>query len=158
MVGAACAPDDATSNGRRGTRRGSTPAVISEHSKSQLLDADMRNTRRLEENKVKLLLLGAGESGKSTIFKQMKLLYGAPFTEDEANYIADVIYENVVSTMVMLVEGVDAFGFEVMFRCPRGRVWNIGSVSSDDKPPTRVPGDCAGRTQKVSSNRARHAD
>jgi len=31
----------------------------------------------------KLLLLGAGDSGKSTLFKQMKSIYGPGFTERE---------------------------------------------------------------------------
>lgn len=62
-----------------------------------------------DAKKVKLLILGAGESGKSTLFKQMKLLYGAPFTRDEAEYMRDVIHENVLESLQELTSNVTNF-------------------------------------------------
>jgi len=59
---------------------------------------------RVEQEKVKLLLLGAGESGKSTVFKQMKLLYGAPLTEEEKRHCTPIIYNNIVTSIKILVE------------------------------------------------------
>ncbi|XP_006819306.1 guanine nucleotide-binding protein G(s) subunit alpha-like [Saccoglossus kowalevskii] len=44
---------------------------------------------------MKLLLLGAGESGKSTIMKQMKILHEDGFSDEERQAIVDVIRRNL---------------------------------------------------------------
>lgn len=49
-----------------------------------------------EQSKIKLLLLGAGESGKSTIFKQMRVIYGKGYSEDERKAMLPIIYANMV--------------------------------------------------------------
>jgi len=56
-----------------------------------------------EDKKVKLLLLGAGESGKSTIFKQMKILHGVNgYTKPELLRMKDTVYSNIVQNMNMV--------------------------------------------------------
>ena len=52
-----------------------------------------------DRNKVKLLLLGAGESGKSTVFKQMRQLYGDKYTTDELAQFRLFIHQNVIQTI-----------------------------------------------------------
>jgi len=68
-----------------------------------------------ELNKVKLLLLGAGESGKSTIFKQMKILYGAEggYGEKEKQQAKTYIYSNVFSNMKIVLENASSCGATV---------------------------------------------
>lgn len=72
------------------------------HSKE--VEKEMEKQRKAEENKVKLLLLGAGESGKSTIFKQMKVIYGKNFTSEERKMMLPTIYSNILSACKILIE------------------------------------------------------
>jgi hypothetical protein len=55
-----------------------------------------------EYEKVKYLLLGPGESGKSTIFKQMRILHGSPMTDDELRVFGVVIRSNVLTVVKQL--------------------------------------------------------
>jgi len=79
---------------------------------SKDLDKLINQAYVFESDKIKLLLLGAGESGKSTIFKQMRVLFGAPLTEEEKNQITPVVYSNTISSMKALVQAVSDFGYE----------------------------------------------
>jgi len=87
----------------------SSPEGASAALAEKQLKRTLEDQQASEAKKVKLLILGAGESGKSTFFKQMKLLYGAPFTSEEAEYMRGVIHENVMDTVQELAGNVTNF-------------------------------------------------
>jgi len=58
----------------------------------------------------KLLLLGAGESGKSTLFKQMITIYGKGFSEKERQAYVSIISSNVISSIKTLCKHSELYG------------------------------------------------
>jgi len=66
------------------------------------LDAQLRSGHLEETSVHKLLLLGAGESGKSTLFKQMITLYGTGFTEKERKTYVAVIFQSIIASSAEL--------------------------------------------------------
>jgi hypothetical protein len=56
---------------------------------------------------------GAGESGKSTIFKQMRILYGKGFSDDDRRNYKSVIASNTLLSVKTLVQQADELGFAV---------------------------------------------
>lgn len=71
---------------------------------SKKLDQQQARERQTDQSLVKLLLLGAGESGKSTIFKQMRQLYGSGFDEESRVQVAPVIRSNLLGGIRTMLE------------------------------------------------------
>ncbi|OEL16446.1 Guanine nucleotide-binding protein alpha-1 subunit [Dichanthelium oligosanthes] len=80
-------------------------AEAAENAKSADIDRRILQETKAEQHIHKLLLLGAGESGKSTIFKQIKLLFQTGFDEAELRSYTSVIHANVYQTIKILYEG-----------------------------------------------------
>mmetsp|Transcript_19476 Transcript_19476/g.21785 ORF Transcript_19476/g.21785 Transcript_19476/m.21785 type:complete len:382 (+) Transcript_19476:61-1206(+) len=61
----------------------------------------------------KILLLGAGESGKSTIVKQLKLIHKKKITPKELKAVGTSLHQNVVDCMKALILACKNFGYEL---------------------------------------------
>lgn len=79
---------------------------------SREIEKLMNKQQHMDDSKVKLLLLGAGESGKSTIFKQMRVLFGASLSEDEKQQITPVVYNNTIASMKILCAETKNLGYD----------------------------------------------
>lgn len=91
----------------------SSPELADQAKKSKDIDHLLREEEKRTRNEVKLLLLGAGESGKSTIAKQMKIIHLNGFTEDERVSTKSIIYHNVVSSMKLLLTAAQELGITI---------------------------------------------
>ncbi|GBG26505.1 Guanine nucleotide-binding protein subunit alpha [Hondaea fermentalgiana] len=69
---------------------------------------------QVHESELKLLLLGGANVGKSTIFKQMRLLYKEGFEEKDRDWARGCIHENIMETLIDLDAATDDFGVEVL--------------------------------------------
>lgn len=113
-------PEDAAPPPRRPTDSGPYESAIPaakandphEVNTNAAIDRDLDRARQQEELKVKLLLLGAGESGKSTIFKQMRILHGTPRSEDDLRMYGVVVRSNVITAMRKLCSHLRTLGLE----------------------------------------------
>ncbi|KAK5975993.1 Guanine nucleotide-binding protein alpha-3 subunit, partial [Trichostrongylus colubriformis] len=73
------------------------------------IDKQIKQGAAADERTVKLLLLGAGECGKSTILKQMRILHNSGFTDDEMTQQKRVVYNNTVTAMHQLIKAMQKY-------------------------------------------------
>ncbi|KAM9390595.1 guanine nucleotide-binding protein subunit alpha-12-like, partial [Salvelinus alpinus] len=74
--------------------------------RSREIDSMLARERRAVRRLVKILLLGAGESGKSTFLKQMRIINGKEFDKKALLDFRDTIFENIIKGMRVLVDGM----------------------------------------------------
>jgi GTPase SAR1 family protein len=71
--------------------------------KNQEIEEFFKEEEKEDKTMYKLLLLGAGESGKSTLFKQARSLYGQGFSENDLIEYCSTISENILESMQILI-------------------------------------------------------
>jgi hypothetical protein len=88
------------------------PSSAEDMQRNQVINSEIERDREVEENKIKMLLLGAGESGKSTVFKQMRILYGTPRSEEDIRMFGVVVRSNAVVAIRKLCQLIQSLGYE----------------------------------------------
>ncbi|XP_051743858.1 guanine nucleotide-binding protein subunit alpha-12a [Ctenopharyngodon idella] len=109
LLPAEAAHDD-RSNGKERARERDVNQEREAKRRSREIDAMIARERRSVRRLVKILLLGAGESGKSTFLKQMRIIHGKEFDQKALLDFRDTIFENVIKGMRVLVDARDKLG------------------------------------------------
>jgi guanine nucleotide-binding protein subunit alpha len=70
------------------------------------IDNQLKRDRMMAKNEIKMLLLGAGESGKSTVLKQMKLIHHGGYNDQERDSYKEIIFSNTIQSMRAILEAL----------------------------------------------------
>eukprot|EP00611_Tribonema_gayanum_P021595 TRINITY_DN4184_c0_g1_i2.p1 TRINITY_DN4184_c0_g1~~TRINITY_DN4184_c0_g1_i2.p1 ORF type:complete len:357 (-),score=139.00 TRINITY_DN4184_c0_g1_i2:304-1374(-) len=73
------------------------------------VEKQLQEAQDKEQYQFKILLLGAGESGKSTVVKQVKLIYKGVVTAKEKEEYTHAIRRNVIDSMQTMLDAMDSF-------------------------------------------------
>jgi len=73
---------------------------------NQEIERQLRRDKKDARRELKLLLLGTGESGKSTFIKQMRIIHGAGYSEDDKRGYIKLVYQNIFMAMQSMIDAM----------------------------------------------------
>ncbi|KAJ7319418.1 G-protein alpha subunit [Mycena albidolilacea] len=85
-------------------------------SRSDEIDRQLEEDSKRYKKECKILLLGSGESGKSTIVKQMKIIHQDGFSPDELRAWRPTIHRNAVDSARAVCEAIRACKLEELLQ------------------------------------------
>ncbi|XP_036434447.1 guanine nucleotide-binding protein subunit alpha-14 [Colossoma macropomum] len=74
---------------------------------NQEIDKQLRRDKKDSRRELKLLLLGTGESGKSTFIKQMRIIHGSGYTEEDKKSFTKLVFQNIVTAMQSMIRAME---------------------------------------------------
>ncbi len=116
-------------------KRAETKAREEQTRRSQEIDKVLHDDSRRLQHEYKMLLLGLGNSGKTTIMKQMRILYQNGYTAEELTLVRHTIYKDVVESAKTIVEvkrhlNIEAEHLENSSNCDYILQYSLGTDSS----------------------------
>jgi len=84
---------------------------MSEEAKEQArinaeIEKQLKMDKKSSQREIKLLLLGTGESGKSTFIKQMRIINGAGYNDDDKRGFIKLIFQNTYMGMTTMLKAM----------------------------------------------------
>ncbi|KAB8078173.1 guanine nucleotide binding protein, alpha subunit [Aspergillus leporis] len=117
----------------------SEPAAGDEQKKrSQAIDRRLDEDSKRLRRECKILLLGSGESGKSTIVKQMKIIHQNGYTVEELALYRLTVCKNLLDCAKSLVGAYHQFSLEPTSQKVRDYVQFISDYNLDPDPHTTL--------------------
>ncbi|KAI5307041.1 hypothetical protein KEM56_005434 [Ascosphaera pollenicola] len=111
---------------------------VEERQRSQAIDKKIEDDAKRLSKECKILLLGAGESGKSTIVKQMKIIHQNGYTQEELRNYRSTVYKNLLECAACLIKALQDFTIHPTSVKVRDSIDFLSSYHLDPDPHTPI--------------------
>nr|AKI33347.1 Gq-alpha [Doryteuthis pealeii] len=98
---------------------------------NQEIEKQLRRDKRDARRELKLLLLGTGESGKSTFIKQMRIIHGAGYSEEDRKGFEKIVYQNIFSAIQTLIAAMETLSLEYKDPANNEHAEFLNSIDAD---------------------------
>uniref|UniRef100_A0A4W3HFR5 Guanine nucleotide-binding protein subunit alpha n=1 Tax=Callorhinchus milii TaxID=7868 RepID=A0A4W3HFR5_CALMI len=79
------------------------------------IERQLRRDKRDARRELKLLLLGTGESGKSTFIKQMRIIHGSGYSDEDKRGFTKLVYQNIFTAMQSMIRAADTLKIQFKY-------------------------------------------
>nr|XP_046160715.1 guanine nucleotide-binding protein G(q) subunit alpha-like isoform X1 [Oncorhynchus gorbuscha] len=79
------------------------------------IERQLRRDKKDSRREFKLLLLGTGESGKSTFIKQMRIIHGTGYSEEDKRGFTKLVYQNIFTAMQSMIHAMETL--QIPYKC-----------------------------------------
>ncbi|KZS90231.1 guanine nucleotide binding protein, alpha subunit [Sistotremastrum niveocremeum HHB9708] len=80
---------------------------------NRVAEKELKETKVKRDLEVKVLLLGSGDSGKSTIIKQMRVIHGVRWPPEEVENFRHQVFNNLVFGLKEVLDALEYFELEL---------------------------------------------
>ncbi|XP_056146289.1 guanine nucleotide-binding protein G(q) subunit alpha-like [Lampris incognitus] len=92
------------------------------------IERQLRRDKRDSRREFKLLLLGTGESGKSTFIKQMRIIHGSGYSEEDKRGFTRLVYKNILTAMQAMVHAMNTLQIPYKYECNKAHAITVSEV------------------------------
>uniref|UniRef100_A0AAQ5YTG0 Guanine nucleotide-binding protein subunit alpha n=1 Tax=Amphiprion ocellaris TaxID=80972 RepID=A0AAQ5YTG0_AMPOC len=111
------------------------------------IERQLRRDKRDARRELKLLLLGTGESGKSTFIKQMRIIHGAGYSDEDKRGFTKLVYQNIFTAMQAMIRAMETL--KIPYKYEHNRVNEILPLEPLQMTPTEMTLANAGVVKEV---------
>ncbi|XP_002667410.3 guanine nucleotide-binding protein subunit alpha-15 isoform X1 [Danio rerio] len=96
----------------------------------------LQEQKKQQRKEIKVLLLGSGESGKTTFLKQMRIIHGQGFSDDERHVFTKLVYQNIFKSMQAMTEAMSEL--KIPYANPQSEVYATWFQDQDPHKITKL--------------------
>ncbi|KAJ3481475.1 hypothetical protein NLG97_g7811 [Lecanicillium saksenae] len=133
----------------------STSEEAEKKKKSQAIDRIIEEDSKKLKKECKILLLGSGESGKSTIVKQMKIIHLKGYSEDELYNYRPTVFKNLVECAKAIINAMQQFGIEPQIEENRKHMAYLMEYQTESGPQAHIDSQVGTAVQSLWSDPAK---